>query len=450
MLKKVGVGARIAACAILMALLSGCVLFGDKLDQFRWHFTTLPYFVFDNAETYVEPPQPAVLEEDVTIALAISGGGSRSAVFAAGVMEQLAHVENPKRPGRTILDNVDVISAVSGGSLAASYYCLYKPADFSNPEATTAFFQQFKSHMTVDLANRGFVHYLSHPWEAALKYYTRYRFVQTLANTMDQYLFRGANFEHINEREACGESPALIVNAASLDTGKKFLFTNLNVCKNFTINPEVFASRSPALQILAQVASSPIYSSFGFDSINSDISSFRLASAVSASSAYPILPGPSALIDYANNGYVHLADGGVNDNFGIDAIIQLYLARGRHDKPRRLVIMSLDATSPMEPRKIGDPNGYVSTIAYGEQATQIMGTRGQTFAAVVYNAQENIRLVPIKLNAAASFPSITSTVSTYSISEPEMKIILNCAIEAAQAAAPAIAAAISGAPAPKP
>ena len=66
----------------------------------------------------------------------------------------------------------------------------------------------------------------------------------------------------------------------------------------------------PALTALAQIASTPIFTPFGFDAINSDIGHFRVAHAVAASSAYPVIPGPAALQNFATPGYVHLADGG--------------------------------------------------------------------------------------------------------------------------------------------
>ncbi|OYT68550.1 MAG: hypothetical protein CFK52_14790, partial [Chloracidobacterium sp. CP2_5A] len=97
--------------------------------------------------------------------------------------------------------------------------------------------------------------------------------------------------------------------------------------------------------MLAQMQASPVCRSFGFDTINSDIRPFRLASAIAASSGYPLLPGPAALIDYATNGYVHVADGGINDNFSMDALVEMYLARlQRAPRANRLVIISIDAT----------------------------------------------------------------------------------------------------------
>src|ERR1043165_3448701 len=110
------------------------------------------------------------IEDSTNVAIAISGGGSRSAVFAAGIFEQLAHMPGI-HGGRSALESCDVISAVSGGSLAAAYYGLYKPKNFSNPEESEQFFRHFQSQMTCDFVSRSAVHYLSHPWEAVSQYY---------------------------------------------------------------------------------------------------------------------------------------------------------------------------------------------------------------------------------------------------------------------------------------
>lgn len=444
----------LAACAAALATLAGCVLIGDKLDQFRWHLYTVPFFVFDNAPNYHQPPQPATMDEPVNFALAISGGGSRSAVFAAGVMEQLAWLPDPNRPGRSLLDATDAISAVSGGSLAAAYYGLFKPNDFSDPQVTTDFFQRFKSNMTTDFTFRGAAHYLSHPWEAGLTYYTRYRLVQTLANTFDDHIFKGATFEHLQEREACGESPAILLNATSLDTGRKFIFSNLNITGRLCVDPEKLAARLPRLvpqsdvaplTLLGQVAASPIYQSIGFESIDSDIGMFRLASAVAASSAYPILPGQYALIDYRRDGYVHLGDGGINDNFGVDALIALYLNKLQDSrKGRRLVVLSINAGLPLEPKRDGDPDGYISAIEYGERASIVMATRGQTLATGLYNASSSIRVIPINLSDAMACKALTGKSASYTISEEDMHVVLQSAIELIQGHREAILAAVAG------
>ena len=60
------------------------------------------------------------------VGLALSGGGSRSAVFGAAVLKELDRVG--------ILRQVDVLSAVSGGALPAAYYALegYRAISFAD------------------------------------------------------------------------------------------------------------------------------------------------------------------------------------------------------------------------------------------------------------------------------------------------------------------------------
>jgi NTE family protein len=60
------------------------------------------------------------------VTLAFSGGGTRAAAFAYGVMEELRDSEVVVRGERKrLLDEADTISGVSGGSFPAAYYGLY-------------------------------------------------------------------------------------------------------------------------------------------------------------------------------------------------------------------------------------------------------------------------------------------------------------------------------------
>src|SRR5258708_3936664 len=60
--------------------------------------------------------KPPTDSDGYFVGIALSGGGSRSAAFSAACMFQL------ERMG--ILQKVDYISTVSGGSLPGAYYCL--------------------------------------------------------------------------------------------------------------------------------------------------------------------------------------------------------------------------------------------------------------------------------------------------------------------------------------
>ena len=63
--------------------------------------------------------------DDLLVVLAISGGGTRAAALGYGVLEELRRTEvMVNGVKRRLLDEVDVISAVSGGTLPATYYSL--------------------------------------------------------------------------------------------------------------------------------------------------------------------------------------------------------------------------------------------------------------------------------------------------------------------------------------
>jgi NTE family protein len=77
-------------------------------------------------------------EEELFVILAFSGGGTRAAAFSQGLLEGLQTVryQPPTGPERTLLDDVDVISSVSGGSFTAAHYALFGPEGFKHFEDT--------------------------------------------------------------------------------------------------------------------------------------------------------------------------------------------------------------------------------------------------------------------------------------------------------------------------
>src|SRR5262245_9786780 len=67
--------------------------------------------------------------DNLVVVLAFSGGGTRAAALAFGVLEALDQVQLPASAfvptPSTLLDQVDTISSVSGGSFTAAYYSLH-------------------------------------------------------------------------------------------------------------------------------------------------------------------------------------------------------------------------------------------------------------------------------------------------------------------------------------
>lgn len=72
---------------------------------------------------------------DIGLMLAFSGGGTRAAALAYGVLEELRDTEividgAPRR----LLDETDLISSVSGGSFTSAYYGLHGDRIFDDFE----------------------------------------------------------------------------------------------------------------------------------------------------------------------------------------------------------------------------------------------------------------------------------------------------------------------------
>ena len=63
--------------------------------------------------------------DDMVVALSFSGGGMRAAAFSYGVLEGFDQTRVPTRSGTaSLLDRLDFLSGVSGGSILAAYYGL--------------------------------------------------------------------------------------------------------------------------------------------------------------------------------------------------------------------------------------------------------------------------------------------------------------------------------------
>jgi NTE family protein len=75
---------------------------------------------------------------EAMVLLAFSGGGTRAAALSYGVLEELSRTPIPTigqaRTTHTLLDEVDLVAGVSGGSFTALAYALYGNEIFTHFE----------------------------------------------------------------------------------------------------------------------------------------------------------------------------------------------------------------------------------------------------------------------------------------------------------------------------
>jgi len=254
---------------------------------------------------------------DALVLLAFSGGGTRAAALSYGVLEELRRtpiVVNGHQ--HSLLDEVDLVAGVSGGSFTALAYALYGERLFDEYQH-----RFLKRDVQGELIRR-----VLSPTSWFRLASDRYGRSELAADYYDEILFGGATFGDLIPLGA----PVAVVTGTDLSTGARFEFSQDT-----------------------------------FDLLCSDLGSVRLARAAATSSAVPVLLSPvtyrnyggkcnamlpvwvqdvanrepaarpagrallryrdfKALEDSANRPYLHIVDGGVSDNLGLRGMLEAF------------------------------------------------------------------------------------------------------------------------------
>lgn len=317
---------------VLSLLLCGCTSYG---------------LVQNTALDTVEPPQGYSIKSlhdraqgcDIRVVLSFSGGGTRAAALAYGVLQELRDtpISIQGKPAR-LLDEVKVISSVSGGSFTAAYYGLFGDRIFTDFEG--AFLREDVEDVLIHMALN------------PLRWFRDTERTTWAVEFYQQQIFKGATFADMNREDR----PLIVINASDLGGGVRFSF----------------------LQEY-------------FDLLCSDLSTFPVARAVAASSAVPVVFHPVVVQNYSDCGdelpewlslarsqtkgneaageifeglesflakeqrkYIHLVDGGITDNLGLRALLEVVAMEGginaHFDRvnlqpPRHTVVIAVNAST---------------------------------------------------------------------------------------------------------
>jgi len=274
----------------------------------------------------------------IAFVLSFSGGGTRAAALAYGVLLELKNTKLPNnKRNTTLLDEVDIISAVSGGSFIAAYYGLNGDSTFKDFEKVMLQ-KNFEDLLISEVLN-------------PLTWFSKTGRTQLAIQLYNSTIFKDATFADLKKPGR----PLILINASDLANGARFSFTQEY-----------------------------------FDYICSDINSFSVAKAVTASSAVPVVFNPVVIQNFqpCNNGaaqklnlaekniknniglqkaidslkeyveidypYLQLVDGGITDNLGLRAIYEsIQFSGGPNDflhklnkkKVKHIAVISVDAST---------------------------------------------------------------------------------------------------------
>ena len=268
-----------------------------------------------NAGSSFDTAEIAQRDSSALVAVTLSGGGARAAAFSYGVLQELRATGCCWNDRSTnLLDAVDLISGVSGGSIVAAYYAAFGAAGLDSFEQDFLR-QDFQQGLLSQITRPGNLYDLTSPW------FGRSQLLERRLAT----LYRGTTFGDIARRP---RHPQLVVTATDMALGTGFDFT----AEQFKL-------------------------------ICSDIGSVPLSFAVTASSAVPLLLSPVTVRNYSGDcpaaaqdqpqtsfaedyrsrllraqqrtyldatarPYIHLVDGGLSDNLGVRRLLDRALSSG--------------------------------------------------------------------------------------------------------------------------
>ena len=309
---------------------------------------------------------PTDFMRENSIVLSFSGGGLRAAAFAHGVLTAL---ESVKTADGDLLDDVALISSVSGSSITAAYYGVYGREGLA----------RFRSEVLLPGFESGMRLSLYSPTNLMRMLGGGLNTRENFGDALDRRVFHGATFADIFRRQG----PEIRIQATDLYHRVPFPFV-----------PDLFS-------ILC-----------------SDLSRYSVADAVAASMAVPVLFAPvvvrtfpdsceplpaeiaairarpdasrvlnsiakaaAAYRDPGRTQFIKVADGGLTDNFAVSTLVISRLAFGTPYAPmterdavriRRLLLIVADASR--------GPNGEWTLHEAGPSGVDL--ARSATDAAV--------------------------------------------------------------------
>jgi hypothetical protein len=318
---------------------------------FMW-FRATPLYTLRAASEDPDCVTPAP-DTDVLVGLAVSGGGSRAALFAAAGMEALAKIRiGPEH--RSLIEHVGYMSSVSGGSLASAYFAVRKPTheipvltqDGKMTEEYRTFFTDFKNDMAQDFERMVLKRQLFNlrPFNPAWA-------ARSLFDIVDESL-GGMRYEGLARRQAQGDSPRLIINTTLYNNGRRFIMSALpQEASQYDMLADL--NRLTGTKKLVDEVGDRILRtrwetllSVTPQDIKMNVCPIRVAAAVAASMSFPPVVGPITFRVENTDQYWHMGDGGLADNSGLESLLMVFLKKLQEGKARRAVIISLDSSFP--------------------------------------------------------------------------------------------------------
>lgn len=370
----------------LFLLFSGCFA---KIHQFPAHpDKSVPVFA-------------ALPDQETLVGIAVSGGGSRAATFAAGALEALANIRiTESGQPHSVLEKVTHMSSVSGGSLATAYYAMKKPSKSEQvlsgqglSPTYERFFSAFQSDMQLNFQGKALTRQLLH-----FRAFNPTKSAYSFAEVWDANFFHDATFSGLYEREETGDAPQVIFNGTIYNSGRRLVLTTLPpsdfssefvkelrtklMAKGTQLTSEEQARFDRSLkQFIPQT----------FEGLKADHRNLPVSLAVATSASFPPVAGPVTYQTERTGPYTHVGDGGLFDNLGTESLTTLFLNKLHSSRAtsKKALILVIDASYPFDEGNTDldrDEKGFEVFLGNPSRIVGIMEERANAYQVLLWHS----------------------------------------------------------------
>jgi NTE family protein len=268
------------------------------------------------------------------LGLSFSGGGTRAAAFAYGVMDGLR--QRLAADGRSLLDHVTFLSGVSGGSVPAAYYGLFHDRMFADFEQRFLY-----ANAEADLRTTFGPGIITAALSGGINDQTR------LPRWFERELFGRASV-----LDLLNASPRVVINATDVYNRVPFAFTAQTFDAICSDPASVLVADAVAASAAVPIAFVPIVMQVYKDRCRNPLPAWVRIALDDGNAGAKIRATASAWERYRNDpdvNFLKLADGGIADNFGLSSLsLLLESMNGPSElidpaKVRHLIVLVVDA-----------------------------------------------------------------------------------------------------------
>ena len=390
-------------------------------------FITILYLSACNLATYqplqtIEQlnPQSGYRMKDVIkqqdsnlILLMFSGGGSRAAALGYGVLEQFKHT--PVKSGRQVgnlLENIDLVYGVSGGSLLAAYFAL-QGADVVPKFENDFLKKNFQSEVINQVLSFSNLPRLTSP---------QFGRGDLLQEQLNLALYKNATFADLAHKR---KGPFAVISATDMNIGQKITFTQEffdGLCLNLN---DLEIARAVAASSSVPLIFSPLTLNNNGGNCNYTIPELAILEASESDGGLKsknIEEVKNILSLYQNSKerpFIHLVDGGLTDNLGLSSLTDIYDVMGQEKIYRkalesglkRIVVINVNAQNEVtseidQSANVPGVTDVVNTIINVpiDRNTQITLRRFREFAE---QWNKNMRKIPAPDRVELHFVSLS-------------------------------------------